>query len=87
MQDIELMRMRYALESTVLALRFMGRSMIDESNNDHQLAFYYLKDLRNHLEAISDIPRKVITFSFCEYALLHYSSHSLLLSYNLKMSI
>ncbi|KAK9273852.1 hypothetical protein L1049_018664 [Liquidambar formosana] len=34
-QDIELMHMRYALESIVLALGSMGRSMTDEKNRHH----------------------------------------------------
>ena len=59
MQDIELMHMRYALESAVLAFGAMERSMIDETESYHQKAIYYLKDMRNHMEAINNIPRKV----------------------------
>lgn len=58
MQDVELMHMRYALESAVFALGAMGRSVTDVKES-HQMALYYLKDLRNHLEAINNIPRKV----------------------------
>lgn len=58
MQDVELMHMRYALESTVSALEVMGRSVADVKES-YQVALCYLKDLRNHLEAISIIPRKV----------------------------
>ena len=57
MQDIELMHMRYALDSAVLALGVMEKSMTAENN---QVAFRYLKDLQNHLEAVTTIPRKVI---------------------------
>lgn len=57
MQDIELMHMRYALDSAVLALGVMEKSMTSES---HQVAFCHLKDLQNHLEAVNTIPRKVI---------------------------
>ncbi|XP_058202196.1 uncharacterized protein LOC131316773 isoform X2 [Rhododendron vialii] len=60
MQDIELMHMRYALEFTVLALGAMERSMIDETGSHHQMALSYLKDLRNHLEAVNNIPRKIL---------------------------
>ncbi|KAH7574212.1 hypothetical protein JRO89_XS03G0265900 [Xanthoceras sorbifolium] len=59
MQDIELMHMRYTLESTVLALGAMERSMSDENASHHQVALCHLKDLRNHLEAITNIPRKI----------------------------
>lgn len=57
MQDIELMHMRYALDSAVLALGVMEKSMTSESP---QVAFCHLKDLQNHLEAVNTIPRKVI---------------------------
>ncbi|XP_052210694.1 uncharacterized protein LOC127813651 [Diospyros lotus] len=60
MQDIELMHMRYALEFAVHALGAMERSMSDETGSHQQMALCYLKDLRNHLEAISDIPRKIL---------------------------
>ena len=58
-QDVELMHMRYALESVVLALAAMERSMTDERESHHQLALCHLKDLQNHLEAINNIARKV----------------------------
>lgn len=56
--------MRYALESVVLALGSMERSVHSEQESYQQEAFRYLKDLRSHLDAINDIPRKVIVF-FC----------------------
>lgn len=59
MQDIELMHMRYALESAVLALRAMERSMAGERESHYQEPFCHLKDLQSHLEAITNIPRKV----------------------------
>lgn len=65
MQDIELMHMRYALEFAVLALGAMERSMIDETGSHHQVALSYLKDLRNHLEAVNNIPRKVFSALHC----------------------
>lgn len=59
MQDIELMHMRYALESTILALGTMERTTSDERTNLYHMALCHLKDLSNHLEAIKNIPRKV----------------------------
>ncbi|XP_068653631.1 uncharacterized protein [Aristolochia californica] len=58
-QDIELMNMRYALEAVVLALGAIERNSTNENENKHNLAGFYLKDLQNHLEAISSIPRKI----------------------------
>ena len=79
MQDVELMHMRYTLESTVLALGAMERSMSDESASHQHVALCQLKDLKNHLEAITNIPRKVIfglhhehvAFFFADDLLLH----------------
>lgn len=53
------MHMRYALESAVLALGSMERSVTDENDKLHQMAVLYLKDLQNHLESINNAPRKV----------------------------
>lgn len=74
MQDVELMHMRYTLESAVLALGAMGRSKTDEAS--HQIALCYLKDLRNHLEAISNIPRKIMMVNII-ISLLHMDDLSL----------
>ena len=72
MQDIELMHMRYALESTVLALGAMERSMTGEKET-HQVALCHLQDLKNHLVSIKNIPRKVICESeFFEEFLFSY---------------
>ncbi|KAF8034626.1 hypothetical protein BT93_C0820 [Corymbia citriodora subsp. variegata] len=60
MQDIELMHMRYALESTVLALGVMEKTLHNEGEDSGRVALHHLKDLRNHLEAIKYVPRKVI---------------------------
>ncbi|KAI8568864.1 hypothetical protein RHMOL_Rhmol02G0233700 [Rhododendron molle] len=70
MRDIELMHMRYALEFAVLALGAMERSLIDETGNHHQVALSYLKDLRNHLEAVNNIPRKIFLVNII-ISLLH----------------
>lgn len=59
MQDIELMHMRYALESGVLALGAMESSATDGAG-DQYTALHHLKDLNNHLDAITNIPRKVL---------------------------
>lgn len=61
-KDVELMHMRYAMESAVLALGSMGNSKNNEVKS-YQMALCYLKDLKIHLEAINNIPRKVIYFS------------------------
>ena len=60
MKDVELMHMRYAMESAVLALGAMGNSKSNEVKS-HQMALCYLKDLSIHLEAINNIPRKVVS--------------------------
>ncbi|XP_050366910.1 uncharacterized protein LOC126785311 isoform X2 [Argentina anserina] len=73
MQDIELMHMRYALDSVVLALGVMEKSMTAES---HELAFCYLKDLQNHLEAVNTIPRKIMIVNVV-ISLLHMDDQSL----------
>ncbi|XP_054798123.1 uncharacterized protein LOC129303101 isoform X2 [Prosopis cineraria] len=74
MQDVELMHMRYALESTVLALGAMERSISDEA---HQLAaLCHLKDLRNHLDSISNLPRKIFMVNVI-ISLLHMDNLSL----------
>jgi len=68
-QDIELMHMRYALESTVLALGAMERSMSGEIEIHQDVPLFHLKDLQNHLDAISNLPRKVSHFSFFFFGL------------------
>lgn len=62
-QDVELLHMRYALESSVLALGAMEKSMSDETETRQNVPLVHLKDLRSHLDAISNLPRKVILFS------------------------
>ncbi|XP_042498960.1 uncharacterized protein LOC122077177 [Macadamia integrifolia] len=70
MQDIELMHMRYGLESAVLALGAMERSIANETENHHHMAFCYLKDLQSHLEAINNIARKIFLVNII-ISLLH----------------
>lgn len=51
--------MRFGLESTVHALRAMEKCTGDESDKEYFVAVLHLKDLKNHLEAVSTVPRKV----------------------------
>ncbi|MCD7453512.1 hypothetical protein HAX54_021212 [Datura stramonium] len=60
MEDIELMHMRYALESSVLALGEMEKNIGEGVGND-QINLCYLKDLKNHLDAINNIFRKNVS--------------------------
>ncbi|KAI9106384.1 hypothetical protein K1719_021912 [Acacia pycnantha] len=76
MQDVELMHMRYALESTVLALGAMERSISDEKEAHQQVALCHLKDLRNHLDSISNLPRKIFMVNVI-ISLLHMDNLSL----------
>ncbi|KAI4316248.1 hypothetical protein L6164_024246 [Bauhinia variegata] len=80
MQDVELMHMRYALESTVLALGAMGRSMTDEKENHQEAALCHLKELQNHLDAISNLPRKIFMVNVI-ISLLHMDNLSLNLTH------
>ncbi|KAM7277130.1 hypothetical protein ACFE04_018996 [Oxalis oulophora] len=59
MQDIELMHMRYTLESAALALGAMEKSMVNDTEINQEAPFIHLKDLRKHLEAVKNIPRKI----------------------------
>ncbi|KAF3446015.1 hypothetical protein FNV43_RR11193 [Rhamnella rubrinervis] len=76
MQDIELMHMHYALESAVLALGAMERNLTYERESPHQVAFCYLKDLQSHLEAINNVPRKIMMVNVV-ISLLHMDDLSL----------
>ncbi|KAI3728271.1 hypothetical protein L6452_16904 [Arctium lappa] len=69
MKDVELMHMRYAMESAVLALGAMGNSKNNEVKS-YQMALCYLKDLSIHLEAINNIPRKIMMVNIV-ISLLH----------------
>lgn len=76
MQDIELMHMRYSLDSAVLAIGAMERSATDDSQCYHHMPLCYLKDLQNHLEAIGNIPRKIFVVCIV-ISLLHMDNISL----------
>ncbi|KAJ0232457.1 Zinc finger FYVE domain protein [Hirschfeldia incana] len=69
-QDIELMHMRYALEAIVLALGAMDEVIKDETDASHHVVFYYLKDFTTHLEAIKNVPRKIMMVNIV-ISLLH----------------
>ncbi|KFK32552.1 hypothetical protein AALP_AA6G257700 [Arabis alpina] len=69
-QDIELMHMRYALEAIVLALGAMEEAVKNETDASHRVVFYHLKDLTNHLEAIKNVPRKIMMVNIV-ISLLH----------------
>ncbi|KAF8115499.1 hypothetical protein N665_0026s0044 [Sinapis alba] len=69
-QDIELMHMRYALEAIVLALGAMDEVIKDETDASHHVVFYYLKDLTTHLEAIKNVPRRIMMVNIV-ISLLH----------------
>ncbi|XP_024993509.1 uncharacterized protein LOC112527248 isoform X2 [Cynara cardunculus var. scolymus] len=69
MKDVELMHMRYAMESAVFALGAMGNSKNNEVKS-YQMALCYLKDLSIHLEAINNIPRKIMMVNIV-ISLLH----------------
>ncbi|XP_030492459.2 uncharacterized protein LOC115708351 isoform X1 [Cannabis sativa] len=80
LQDIELMHMRYALESAVLALRAMQKSMSGERESHHQEPFCHLKDLQSHTDAITNIPRKIMMVNVI-ISLLHMDYLSLNLAH------
>ncbi|XP_075107825.1 uncharacterized protein LOC107781681 [Nicotiana tabacum] len=75
MEDIEFMHMRYALESAVLALGEMEKN-IGEGVGNGQFNFCYLKDLKNHLDAINNIFRKILMVNII-ISLLHMDGLSL----------
>ncbi|CAI9094379.1 OLC1v1030104C1 [Oldenlandia corymbosa var. corymbosa] len=60
MQDIELMHMRYALESAVFALGTMENCTNVQATGS-EIALAYLRDLKNHLDAIRNVPRKIMS--------------------------
>ncbi|KAK7283046.1 hypothetical protein RIF29_12273 [Crotalaria pallida] len=74
-QDIELMHMRYALESAVLALGAMERSMSDEIETREDVPLFHLRDLQNHFDAISNLPRKILMVNVI-ISLLHMDNVS-----------
>uniref|UniRef100_A0A0E0C464 ZFYVE26-like TPR repeats domain-containing protein n=1 Tax=Oryza meridionalis TaxID=40149 RepID=A0A0E0C464_9ORYZ len=58
MHDIELMHMRYALQSAALSLGEMEKSAIDGNEHHYQIALSYLREMQSFMEAIKSTPRK-----------------------------
>ena len=57
--------MRYALDCAVMALGAMEKSVSDDKKCHPLMALSFLKQLRLHLEAINNVPRKVLLFVYC----------------------
>ncbi|KAM0824003.1 hypothetical protein ACQ4PT_070491 [Festuca glaucescens] len=69
MHDIELMHMRYALQSVALALGEMEKCG-DGNEHHYHIALSYLKDMQNFMDAIKSTPRKIFMGSIV-LSLLH----------------
>ncbi|XP_027180766.1 uncharacterized protein LOC113779395 [Coffea eugenioides] len=59
MQDIELMHMRYALESAIFALGSMEKC-IAAGPGENEMTMGYLRDLKSHMDAIHNNTRKIL---------------------------
>uniref|UniRef100_A0A0E0FNZ9 ZFYVE26-like TPR repeats domain-containing protein n=1 Tax=Oryza nivara TaxID=4536 RepID=A0A0E0FNZ9_ORYNI len=70
MHDIELMHMRYALQSAALSLGEMEKSAIDGNEHHYQIALSYLREMQSFMEAIKSTPRKIYMVSIV-LSLLH----------------
>ncbi|KAK3161162.1 hypothetical protein QOZ80_1BG0073090 [Eleusine coracana subsp. coracana] len=68
--DIELMHMRYALQSVALALGEMEKSSGDGTECHYHRAVSYLREMQNFMEAIKSSPRKIFMVSIV-LSLLH----------------
>ncbi|KAL8139244.1 hypothetical protein V2J09_005265 [Rumex salicifolius] len=75
-KDVELMHMRFALEHAALAIADMEKSDTEDAEKHIQKAFCLLKSLRNHIEAINNIPCKVFMVNII-ISLLHMNNISL----------
>jgi hypothetical protein len=53
--------MKYALESAVFSLSYIGRSSENEEE-DFQMAISYLRQMQSHVDSIQDFSRKVFFF-------------------------
>ncbi|XP_074272051.1 uncharacterized protein LOC141595969 [Silene latifolia] len=73
MQDAELIHMRYALDCAVMALATMEKSRNDPQRYYPQLALNFLKNLKSHLEAVTDLSRKIFLVNII-ISLLHVDS-------------
>uniref|UniRef100_J3L1I8 ZFYVE26-like TPR repeats domain-containing protein n=2 Tax=Oryza brachyantha TaxID=4533 RepID=J3L1I8_ORYBR len=63
MHDIELMHMRYALQSVALSIGEMEKSAIDGNEHHYRIALSYLREMQNFMEAIKSTPRKIYLIS------------------------
>ncbi|XP_062203832.1 uncharacterized protein LOC133906049 isoform X2 [Phragmites australis] len=70
MHDIELMHMRYALQSVALALGEMEKSAGGGNECYYHKALSYLREMQNFIEAIKSTPRKIFMVSIV-LSLLH----------------
>ncbi|OEL36388.1 hypothetical protein BAE44_0002592 [Dichanthelium oligosanthes] len=70
MHDIELMHMRYSLQSVVLALGEMEKCSGDGNECYYHKALSYLREMQNFMEAIKSTPRKIFMVSII-LSLLH----------------
>lgn len=68
MHDIELMHMRYSLQSVVLALGEMEKCAGDGNECYYHKALSYLREMQNFMEAIKSTPRKVGSSVICSYS-------------------
>jgi hypothetical protein len=68
MHDIELMHMRYSLQSVVLALGEMEKCTGDGNECYYHKALSYLREMQNFMEAIKSSPRKVGSSVICSYS-------------------
>lgn len=59
MHDIELMHMRYALQSVAFALGEMEKCAGHGNEHHYQMALSYLKEMQNFMDAIKNTPRKI----------------------------
>lgn len=71
MHDIELMHMRYSLQSVALALGEMEKCTGDENECYYHKALSYLREMQNFMEAIKSSPRKVGSSVICSYSDFH----------------
>ncbi|KAL6882017.1 hypothetical protein ACP4OV_011489 [Aristida adscensionis] len=70
MHDIELMHMRYALQSVALALGEMEKSAGNGNECHYHKALSHLREMQNFMEAIKSAPRKIFMVSIV-LSLLH----------------
>jgi zinc finger FYVE domain-containing protein 26 len=62
------MHMRYALQSVVLALGEMEKSVDNGTGCHYHQAVSYLREMQNFMEAIKSVPRKVGSSVICSYS-------------------